>query len=99
MAYEYDIFLSYPTEYPFGPWVHETFLPLFRAYLKNSIYGNANAKIFIDKYEIAPGDAWPEKIKRALSHSKCMVAMWSPSFFHSKWCMNECAIMLHREKK
>ncbi len=97
MVYEYDVFLSYTTEYPFGTWVHETFLPLFKPYLKNAI--NREVNIFIDKQEISSGDAIPERIKRALSHSKCMVAMWSPSFFHSKWCMSECAIMLHRENK
>ncbi len=97
MAYEYDVFLSYTTEHPFGTWVQETFLPLFKPYLKNAVNGNIN--IFFDRYGISSGDEWPEKIKRALLHSKCLVAMWSPSFFNSKWCNIECAIMLHREKK
>ena len=55
--------------------------------------------LFVDKYEIHSGDAWPERIKNALAHSKCMVAIWSPAYFKSTWCKLECNVMFHREKQ
>jgi hypothetical protein len=97
MAYKYDVFLSYVTESPFGEWVHEHLMPFFKPYLKNTL--NQEVNIFVDRDEIYSGDAWPERIKNALAHSKCMVAIWSPSYFNSTWCKLECNVMLHREKK
>ncbi len=95
MEYEYDVFLSYKTGFPFGEWVHEIFLPFFEPYLGNALSHDAN--LFVDKHEISSGDAWPERIKRALANSRCLVAVWSPSYFTSNWCSYECAVMLHRE--
>lgn len=97
MAYEYDVFLSYPTKFPFGAWIHETFIPLFKSYLGEYIF---EPTIFIDKYGISSGDEWTEKIRNAVMHSKCLVALWCPTyFFGSEMCKIECAIMLLREKK
>jgi hypothetical protein len=97
MAYKYDIFLSYANQFPFNKWTRERLLPLIDTYLTNEL--NRQAKIFFDKAEIAAGDAWPEQLKNALAHSRCLVAVWSPSYFTSKWCTSECAVMLNREMK
>jgi hypothetical protein len=97
MAYKYDVFLSYVTESPFGKWVHDHLLPFFEPYLKNAL--NQEVNLFVDRYEIYSGDAWPERIKNALAHSKCMVAIWSPAYFNSTWCKLECNVMLQREKQ
>ena len=97
MSYEYDIFLSYNTEFPFGTWVQENLIPFLRPYTENTI--NRKVKIFHDRDGISTGDSWPERLKNAIAHSRCMVAVWSPSYFNSEWCMNECAVMLNREKR
>jgi len=97
VAYEYDVFVSYVTRFPSGDWVHEIFLPLFKPYLENAL--NRDVNLFVDKHEISSGDAWPERIKKALAHSKCLVALWLPSYFNSIWCLCECAVMLHRERQ
>lgn len=94
MSYKHDVFLSYSRDYPFGDWVKETFLPLFRGLLKGAI--NHEPDIFIDD-SIDSGNAWNEKLKNALAHSKCLVGIWSPHYFLSEWCKSECAVMLHRE--
>lgn len=97
MGYEIDVFLSYTTELPFGDWVHKHFLPLFEPYLNNAL--DREAELFVDKNRILSGDAWPERIKKALSVSRCMVAVWSPAYFRSNWCLHECAVMLYRERQ
>lgn len=96
MAYEYDIFLSYTRRGPLGDWVNEYFLKFFEPFLENAL-GSAN--LFVDKKEIKSGDSWPERIKKALCKSKCMVAICSPAYFKSQWCVNEYRIMLNREKR
>lgn len=97
MAYEYDVFLSYKRGFPFGDWVHKHFLPFFEGYVEGAL--NRPLKTFVDTSGIATGDAWPERLKRALGHSRCLVAIWSPQYFHSEWCRRECAVMLHREER
>ncbi|MEK6258363.1 MAG: toll/interleukin-1 receptor domain-containing protein [Planctomycetota bacterium] len=97
MDYEYDVFLSYTRQFPFGDWVLNHFLPLLRPYLNQAV--NRTAEVFVDQEEIATGDAWPERLQRALACSRCQIAVWCPSYFQSEWCRRECGVMLHRERK
>jgi len=97
MVYEYDVFYSYKTGFPFGDWVHEHLLPFLESYLGNAL--NRNVNLFVDRNGISSGDAWPERIKRALAHSRCLVAVWAPLYFNSLWCRYECAVMLYRERQ
>jgi hypothetical protein len=97
MPYENDVFLSYLTEKPCGTWVHEHFLPYFRHQLGNAL--NRRAEIFVDREGIHSGQNWPNRLKQALATSRCLVGIWSPLYFQSEWCRNECAIMRHREMK
>ena len=97
MAYENDVFLSYLTEKPCGTWVHEHFLPYFKHQLGNAL--NRQAEIFVDREGIHSGQKWPSRLKQALATSRCLVGIWSPLYFQSEWCRNECAIMHYRELK
>jgi hypothetical protein len=96
--YEYDVFLSYTHDTPFGPWVRETFFDVFEAWLRQALQGQ-KPKIFFDTSSIASGTAWPLVIRRGLATSRCLVAVWSPDYFVSKWCVRECCVMLQREKQ
>ncbi|MBI5633481.1 MAG: toll/interleukin-1 receptor domain-containing protein [Nitrospirae bacterium] len=96
MNYKNDVFLSYSTDYPFGEWVNEMLYPLLETYLKNALF--RDVKIFIDRQGISTGDSWPARLKKELALSRCLIAVWSPSYFISNWCMNECIVMLHREQ-
>jgi hypothetical protein len=96
MPYAYDVFISYSHDYPFGEWVADPFLPMFKGYLKASLGREAN--LFIDE-GIRIGAAWAETLKNALANSRCMVGVWSPNYFLSEWCRYECIVMLHRERK
>ena len=97
MSYEFDIFLSYNRKFPHGEWVEDVFYPLFKPYLEDAL--NKDINIFKDTEEIKGGSAWKNKIKSALAHSKCMVAIWSPAYFRSEWCMKEYAVINYRQNK
>jgi hypothetical protein len=98
MGYEYDVFLSYLHSKPSGTFVAQHFLQYFPSQLSNAL-GGREAKIFYDREGIHTGQRWPARLKQALATSRCLVGIWCPSYFHSPWCMNECAVMLHREQK
>ena len=93
--YKYDVFLSY-THNLIGNWVHEHFLDLFTHFLQGGL--GYSPTVFVDKKDISSGDSWPLRLKQALGHSRCLVAILSPSYFESSWCMKECRVMLKREK-
>ncbi len=97
MSYNWDVFLSYNRKFPHGQWVDDIFLPLFEPYLDDAL--NRKVKIFKDTKDISAGSAWPERLKNSVAHSRCMVSIFSPSYFRSEWCMKEFAIMHHRQKQ
>ncbi|MBN2089924.1 toll/interleukin-1 receptor domain-containing protein [candidate division KSB1 bacterium] len=94
MAYKYDVFLSYPHGLA-EQWVVNYFLTLFKWHLEGSL--GRSPEIFIDREGIASGDSWPLRLKKAISLSRSLVAIWTPSYFRSKWCMHEINLMLRRE--
>jgi len=53
--------------------------------------------IFIDM-QIETGVSWPIRLKEALRTSRCLLPIWSPQYFRSKWCLAELHTMLEREK-
>ncbi|MBI4659921.1 MAG: toll/interleukin-1 receptor domain-containing protein [Verrucomicrobia bacterium] len=95
MGYQHDVFLSYLHEKPCGTWVVEHFLPYFQQFLGNAL--NRPASVFLDRTGIHLGQKWPARLRSALAHSRCLVGVWSPLYFHAEWCQCECAVMLHRE--
>jgi hypothetical protein len=97
MPYEYDVFLSYSHDYPFGEWVRDPFLPLFKGYLTAAL--GREPKLFVDLEGILTGNAVRETLKNALASSRCLVGIWSPNYFLSEWCRFECTTMLYRERK
>ena len=97
MDYEWDVFLSYLHEQPSGSWVNDHFLPFFTFQLGNAL--NQRAKVFYDRGGIRLGQKWPTRLKSALARSRCLVGIWAPLYFHSDWCLSECAVMLHREAR
>ncbi|MBK7439720.1 MAG: toll/interleukin-1 receptor domain-containing protein [Saprospiraceae bacterium] len=93
--YEYEVFLSYKRGKIREEWLHEIFKPLFEMQLEESLGHRCN--IFIDQKTIPPGVDWPDYLSEALSKSKCLVAILSPSYFGSQWCMKEFNAMHYRQ--
>ena len=114
MAYEYDVFLSYPGDDDIAAWIRDYFAPRLHAALREDTLATCNmpmGRIFFDRVEtgqamartrrfaegIVPGDNWQESLKRAMRVSRCMVALCSPTYFHSEWCHLELSTFLARQ--
>lgn len=96
MAYQYDIFLSYPHGF-IEKWVIDNFMPFLKWHLEGSL--GRPPEIFLDRDGISTGDTCPLRLKKALAHSRCLVAIWAPSYFKSEWCVRECRVMSAREQQ
>jgi len=93
--YEYDLFISYKRTDAVMGWIKNHFHPQIRSWLSENL--TRDPKIFID-WEQETGVDWPTNIRVALQRSRYLVAIWSPQYFTSKWCVAEWESMLHREK-
>jgi len=56
-----------------------------------------DTKIFVD-LKIETGSAWPDELRHALKTSRCILAVWSPEYFRSEWCLAEWHTFREREK-
>jgi TIR domain len=95
-GYSYHYFISYSRSGDAGKWVHNHFFPVLKGRLE-AILGEPPA-LFIDQ-DIEVGSAWPQKLADALHQSRCMVAVWTPSYFRSPWCVAEWETVLERERR
>ena len=94
MAYEYDVFLSYPREGQVYQWVKIHFFPLLRDCLGSRL--EQAPRIFLDETQ-PTGVRWPNNLRNALTASRLLVAVWTPPYFRSAWCLAEWRSMLERE--
>ncbi|MCX5332704.1 toll/interleukin-1 receptor domain-containing protein [Streptomyces sp. NBC_00140] len=94
MDYEWDVFISYSHTGNVKGWVknhfHEELTKSLWDVLPN------DPRVFVD-YEIPVGTQWPDKLEDALLKSRCLVAIWSPPYFRSEWCMAEWVSMRKRQ--
>jgi hypothetical protein len=97
MTYQYDIFLSYSRRDPVLSWVRDHFKPLLEQWLAQSM--PADPSIFRDEDSIETGASWPLVLRDALLTSKLVVAVLSPSYFRSPWCLAEWESIAAREQK
>lgn len=95
--YEYDVFISYRRIDPVRGWVQNHFFPLLRMWLHESFPAKHRPVVFIDQ-EIETGAQWADELRYALLKSKCLVCVWSPSYFGQHWCLAEWLSMREREK-
>src|SRR5262249_29189542 len=92
--YVYDIFISYlRRDRTHKEWLEKTFKPLFEDRVRQDIAelcGRAPEKeLFIDEEGIDTGERITDKLRYGLKHSRCLVGLWSPLYFHSRWCTAE----------
>jgi hypothetical protein len=93
--YLYDIFVSYRRAGNVAGWVQTHLLDVLQNCLADEL--DRKPEIFIDK-RIETGLFWPDEIEAGLRHSRLMIAVLSPPYFTSKWCMAEWASMTLREE-
>lgn len=95
MPYEYDVFLSYTTASSNGTWVKEHFGEVLLDRLDNAMPRQPSMFLFEDQ---ETATAWPENLASSLKRSRLLVAVISPPYFRSPWCVAEWASMVEREK-
>lgn len=95
MDYQYDAFFSYKRDRETDDW-HETVKDKLSYWLKQEL--GRDVRIFFDTEEIRTGMRWHQKLTGALKASKCVVCVWSPLYFQSKWCISEWMCFVERER-
>lgn len=95
-GYVHHVFISYPRGEAPTFWVTEFFEPELRRWLGVHI---PDVRIFFDARELKPGQNWEEKIISSHLGSCCLVPIWLPPYFQSKWCMAEWKNMQKREQE
>ena len=94
--YEYDVFLSYKRHGLTLDWTRQVCQRL-QFWLTQEL-GGREAKLFVDEDCLEAGDHWPERLRDALRLSRCLVCVWSPSYFQSSWCVSEWQSFMERER-
>jgi hypothetical protein len=95
-VYEYDVFISYQRTGANVPaWVRTHFYPRLSELLDDQL--DRDAKIFFDE-NVRGGSNWPLELKTALQRTRILVAVCSPKYFLSEWCLAEWHSMAKREE-
>jgi hypothetical protein len=96
MSYQYDVFFSYKRDRESDGW-HGRVKDKLVFWLKHELQ-TANVRIFFDTEDIRTGMRWKQKLADALKRSRCIVCVWSPLYFQSKWCVSEWVTFSQREQ-
>lgn len=101
MDYQHDVFISYKRSPIQNEWIRQHFMLLFLEFVRDEIIAECNrapGSIFFDEAQLSesalafdlrgiePGQIWRDQLTAALKTSRCLVALWSPSYFLSPWC-------------
>ncbi|GGS53725.1 TIR domain-containing protein [Actinokineospora fastidiosa] len=95
-GYQYEVFLSYRRSGPgnAAQWVQNHFHRMLEDCLADEVGDSA---VFVD-VNVETGSHWPRLLQQALARSKMLVAVWSPPYFQSPWCLAEWHTMVARER-
>lgn len=84
-TFEYDVFLSYSSK------DKETVHALAERLKKDGL------RVWLDSWEIQPGDSIPLKIQHGLEKSRTLLMCMSPAYFDSEWRKLEHHTLLFRD--
>src|SRR5262245_16506312 len=90
--YSFDVFLSVKDDAVFNEWVREYFLPLLTTYLKNDVLGACGRSmcgVYYYQKALGAGDAWRVELEKAIRTSRIALALCSPEYFRSEYCLTE----------
>ncbi|MFP5284881.1 MAG: toll/interleukin-1 receptor domain-containing protein, partial [Thermoanaerobaculia bacterium] len=87
-GFENDVFISY--EHAEDPTWIQTFVKSLSDQL-SSQHG-IKASIWQDKKELDVGENWEAEIEEGIKRSAILLAVLSPGYKNSEWCMKECEI-------
>jgi hypothetical protein len=97
--YVYDIFVSYKHDRRgrslITPWLHEV-VDRVEMWVGEELGGRA-PMVFFDRRSIETGATWPRELRDALASARCLVPVWAPGYFRSRWCVAEWRSFLARQ--
>jgi TIR domain len=95
-GYQYDVFVSYRRTGNVRDWVRNHLYPRLEDALADEM--DRPPELFVDVTGIEAGDRWPVQLESALQRSRLLLAVWSPPYFTSPWCLAEWRTMLRRQE-
>lgn len=95
VPYTWDVFISYRRTHNVAGWVRNHLRPVLESCLEDEM--DRTPQVFLDD-QMEIGTYWPDELSRALSETRYLLAVWSPPYFTSHWCVAEWQTMLAREK-
>ena len=96
MPYNWDVFISYCRAGNVTDWVQNHLHPVLVKCLADELADPP--QVFLDR-NMEVGAHWPEELAEALRASRVLLAVWSPRYFTSSWCVGEWQSMLARQKR
>lgn len=92
-GYDYEVFLSYRWRWDHSKWLKEYFVPKFRVCLHDVVVDKCPGRnpdgLFYDVEKIETGMKFPSELREGIKRARCLVALISPSYFRSPWCLVE----------
>jgi hypothetical protein len=93
-VYGYEVFLSYRRWPLHLRWLDRYFVPLFEGYLGQYVVDKCTDRhpdrmLFRDVEDVKFGMRIPARVEHGIRHARCLVALLSPEYFRSQWCVVE----------
>lgn len=98
LAYEYEVFVSYRRRDPVLSWMNNHFFPKLAHWLPQFWPSEMPSPRIAKDDQMETGVKWPERLVQMHAGARCMVAIVSPEYFRSPWCVSEWKAMMAREK-
>jgi TIR domain-containing protein len=98
VAYSYDIFISYKRHTETLVWIKKHFFPLLEHRVGLELGRDPTVYVHEVAQQIPAGSIWPQALAQSLAGSRILVALWTKSYFNSRWCTEELVHMLAREQ-
>ncbi len=92
--YSYDVFISYRRNGNVADWVQRHLVKVLSNCLTDEL--EREPTIFLD-VRMDTGTLWPTELMNGLQRSRVMVAVLSPQYFRSSWCLAEWETLARRE--
>jgi len=90
--------VSYRRKDPVLSWLNHHFFPKLCHWLPQFWPAEMPSPRLAKDDEMDTGARWPERLVQMHAGSRCMVAIVSPEYFRSAWCVSEWKAMMAREQ-
>jgi MinD-like ATPase involved in chromosome partitioning or flagellar assembly len=95
-GYEYDLFVGRATSSVLNEWL-DAFISRLSTLVSAQL--GRDLRVFQDLSEVRVDDVWKNAVEKALVRSRVLLAIVTPEFLSSQWCLLEWATFERREKE